>query len=838
MTSIIIAGRANSEETTECIYVAMNIANMYPSSRFTIVLKSKKEWEKYCEDICNLFGIVKKTHPLILFSNGNQIGGQQEFFKLISESFTYDNIIKKGDEYILNIEDNNLINKLTKENSLQVEKEYNCRMKGKYLEDKIKEKLDQIPVEHFDTIYNKYNTIESDYDTDFIDDMNVYVKYDEKFTPNGKDYKEEQEVIETKVSYVEKEEYDNYHAELQAKKEAEEKRKALEEDLKTKKENLDKLKEEGNLTPEDEEKLQNEINDIENQLNPPKEEKKENEENNNENNEENNNNENNNEENVENKEENVDENNNNNETEEKKEEEEKKTEENNNNNPEEKKEVQIDPETGLPIENPENIPKPKEYKEVNYVCYPDFDIPVEYFEKEILVESFPNENFELLINPYFTFYGETLINRIKDYQGPKAVVKPKPEIPAPVEVNPDEIVADEQINVDDKNKKDNKKDNKNDIKKDNKDNKKDNKDNKKDTKNDTKNDNKKDNATNNNENNENNTVPNSNTIIENGVELPKPEIKPPREHNPYLPTTYEPNFPPSKQILYKIMIKDYGKLPSLRLMKFEGEDLKFYFDEIPPYQLPEHMKNESNLFNFDENDLFLFNDNDLNQIISIINKTDSYINFKILPYKFTDWKSLNSNKIKVIPKICKDIKNKSFPLFDKIYQTIQKIKRDSFVLTKNLILKENSNERSNFENILNNSDFDPIFEIPDFFTLENYEKHGIKHLIKFFQKNTFNILNIKLSIKEMMKKLDINNVNGNGLIFIICKDFIFMAPLTEPFTYTKEKNVGDSIVPIFAEPYYFMGIFTLPIIEADWPESVERKNVKFDLIEILRKSTN
>ena len=329
MTSIIIAGRANSEETTECIYVAMNIANMYPSSRFTIVLKSKKEWEKYCEDICNLFGIVKKTHPLILFSNGNQIGGQQEFFKLISESFTYDNIIKKGDEYILNIEDNNLINKLTKENSLQVEKEYNCRMKGKYLEDKIKEKLDQIPVEHFDTIYNKYNTIETDYDNDFIDDMKVYVKYDEKFTPNGKDYKEEQEVIETKVSYVEKEEYDNYHAELQAKKEAEEKRKALEEDLKIKKENLEKLKEEGNLTPEDEEKLQNEINDIENQLNPPKieeEEKKENEENNNENNEENNN-ENNNEEGGENKEENVDENNK--ETEEKKEEEKKEEEKKN-----------------------------------------------------------------------------------------------------------------------------------------------------------------------------------------------------------------------------------------------------------------------------------------------------------------------------------------------------------------------------------------------------------------------------------------------------------------------------------------------------------------------------
>ena len=467
MTSIIIAGRANSELTTECIYVAMNIADMYPSSRFTIVLKSKKEWEKYCEDICNLFGIVKKTHPLILFSNGNQIGGQQEFFKLISESFKYDNIVKKNDEYILEIEDNDLIHRLTQENSAQIEKEFNCRMKGKYTIDKIKEKLEQIPVEHFDTIYNKYNTIESDYDVDFIDDMNVFVKYDEKFTPKNEDYHEEQEVVETKISYVEKEEYDKYHAELQAKKDEEERIKNLQEELKNKKENLDKLREEGNLTPEDEEKLQNEITEIENQLNPPKPEEQQQNNENNENNEnqnennENENNENNENENNENNENKENENNENENKEEKKEEEEKKTEE----NKEENKEIKIDPETGLPIENPEETPKPKEYKEVNYICYSDFDIPVEYFEKEILVENNPNDNFDLLINPYFTFYGETLINRINDYQGPKAVVKPKPEIQIPVEENPNEIVAEEQINVnDDKNKKDNK--NKKDDKKD------------------------------------------------------------------------------------------------------------------------------------------------------------------------------------------------------------------------------------------------------------------------------------------------------------------------------------------------------------------------------------
>ena len=87
MTSIIIAGRPNSEETSECIIVAENIANLYPSSRFTIVLKSPSEWENYCEDICNLFGILKKTHPLIMFSNGTQIKnifvGQKDYIFLI-----------------------------------------------------------------------------------------------------------------------------------------------------------------------------------------------------------------------------------------------------------------------------------------------------------------------------------------------------------------------------------------------------------------------------------------------------------------------------------------------------------------------------------------------------------------------------------------------------------------------------------------------------------------------------------------------------------------------------------------------------------------------------------
>ena len=38
--------------------------------------------------------------------------------------------------------------------------------------------------------------------------------------------------------------------------------------------------------------------------------------------------------------------------------------------------------------------------------------------------------------------------------------------------------------------------------------------------------------------------------------------------------------------------------------------------------------------------------------------------------------------------------------------------------------------------------------------------------------------------------------------------------------------------------YFFLGVFTLPLIESEWPESIKRKYVQFDLEDILVKSTN
>jgi len=213
---------------------------------FNIVLKSPKEWEKYCEDLCNLFGILKKTHPLILFSNGNKIGGAQEFFKLISDSFKYDKLIKKNNEYILDI-DPNEITKLTRENSSLVEKEYFCRTRVKTVSDKINEKLEKIPEDNFSNFYRKYNTIEIDYTPEYIEDMKVYVKYNEKFTPDPKDYIDYKDVIEQRPAYADKEKYNQYHEELKEKIELEKRlRKEAEEEAKRKMEEEMKAKEDAN----------------------------------------------------------------------------------------------------------------------------------------------------------------------------------------------------------------------------------------------------------------------------------------------------------------------------------------------------------------------------------------------------------------------------------------------------------------------------------------------------------------------------------------------------------------------------------------------------------------
>ena len=876
MTSIIIAGRPNSEEMSECIIVAQNISNLYPSSRFTIVLKSPKEWEKYCEDLCNLFGILRKTHPLILFSNGNKIGGAQEFFKLISDSFKYDKLIKKGNEYILDINQSE-ITKLTRENTLNIEKEYFCRIKGKYVIDKIHDKLDEIPEDNFLKYYKKYNTIELDYTPEYIEDMKVYVKYNDKFTPDPHDYIDYKEFIEQRPAYIDKEKYNEYHEELKEKlelekrlrKEAEEAKRKLEEDSKAK-EDLSKGEDEHKETDENNssKKKDKKKKKEEEERKRKEEERKKKEEEERRRKEE-----------EKRKEE---------EERKRKEEEEKKKkeEEGKIENPEMKTESGKEEEQlGEEMEEQKVI----KYKRIFFKCYSDFDIPYDKFNKELIVETFKDENFELIINPYFTFFGETLINRIKDREAPLLPEMEEPIIEEEEEENPEIISPSTENNVQNQNVKDKKEKKK--EKEEQNTNKfsplntvgsnlsgKEKKENEKEQKNQQQNQPQQQQQPQITQNQENNNKLPEGKI---GCSTKSKEIN-----------TYKPNFTEERMPKDELVIKDYGRLPSLRILNFEGDDYIFYKEYIPPYQLNEYILNDTNLFNFTtENDII--DKNTLVNIIQIINETDGYAIYKVLPYGFTEWKKFSANKIRILPNKCKDIKNIEYPLVDKLNQQISKYKRSLFEGN----IKDNEDVK-NFELILHNEDFEQCFTLPEFFTLDIYKKNNIPHLIKTFSQGTFSYVNVLYAINKMCELLEINNQTGYGYCLIACKKFVFLAPLKEPFTYTKgdeekkeneqnkeskenkedeqpkenvenkennedknnkeneqnkeneknennnekkEDNKGSKLnqrIPIFIEPYFFMGIYTLPYIESEWPESITRKNVKFDLIEILKKSTN
>ena len=889
MTSIIISGRPNSEEMSECIIVAKNIANMYPSSRFTIVLKSPKEWEKYCEDLCNLFGILKKTHPLILFSNGNKIGGAQEFFKLISDSFKYDKLIKKNKEYILDI-DPSEITKLTRENTLLIEKEYFCRIRGKTVLDKINEKLEVISNENFSEYYKKYNTIEIDYTPEYIEDMKVYVKYSSKYTPDPKDYIEYPDVIEQRPAYVDRDKYNEYHEELREKIELEKKlRKEAEEEAKRKAEEELKAKEEENKGEEENKETDESVSKKKDKKKKKEEEEKKRKEEEKRKREE--------EEKRKREEE---------EKRKKEEEERKKKEEEERKKKEEEKEInlesspQIKTESGKEEEQlQQEIPEKKiRYKRIYFKCYSDFDIPYDEFDNELIVETFKEENYQLIINPYFTFFGETLINTIKDYEAPLLPEREEPIIMEEEEEENLQMISPVTEGSQNPTKSNNKENKKNKEKEDQNLNT-----------NNT-------NTSNANQNNDKKFSP-MNTATSNisgkpgdkkdkGKEKEKeninqnqPKIEVVKEQEQNLDpnckiggitqskeiNTYKPNFAIKKD---KLVIKDYGRLPSLRILEFGGDDLKFYQEYIPPYQLEEHIFNETNLFNFTSESDIMGKDLLMN-IIQTINETDGYVTYKVLPYNFSDWKKFSTNKVRILPNKCKDIKNFEYPLVDKLNQQISKYKRSLFEGN----LKDNDDVK-NFELILHNEDFDQLFTLPEFFTLDIYKKNNIPHLIKTFSQGTFLYVNLVYAINKMCELLDINNQTGYGFCLIICKKFVFLAPLKEPYIYTKDaqenenkinkekekkeevkenkenkenkpneenkeninelnketnekkeennneiknKKIGQRI-PIFVEPYYFMGIYTLPYIESEWPESIERKNVKFDLIEILKKSTN
>jgi len=195
MAHIVIAGRPNSEDTSECILIAENLNAHFPTVRYVKVLKHTEEWDFYSEKVCNLFGFMKITHPLIFYSNGRFIGDKNDFIKLIKTNFKIDLITADNK---LDIE-SSVIKNLTQENIKTTNFEYFTRINGSKIRDKIDKKIDELSGEDYNnmTSLTRFSTIDSHYITTDLGDMDVYYKYHEKYLPRNGEYDKLQDYILT-----------------------------------------------------------------------------------------------------------------------------------------------------------------------------------------------------------------------------------------------------------------------------------------------------------------------------------------------------------------------------------------------------------------------------------------------------------------------------------------------------------------------------------------------------------------------------------------------------------------------------------------------------------------
>jgi len=280
----------------------------------------------------------------------------------------------------------------------------------------------------------------------------------------------------------------------------------------------------------------------------------------------------------------------------------------------------------------------------------------------------------------------------------------------------------------------------------------------------------------------------------------------------------------------KISINDVGRVPSLRPIKYSSDILP-YIKSPTPSANESHSVNpvsflDTNLINFSLN-ISTIREHDVYSMLTAIKSIEGIAFLRILPYKYSDWKHLSSSKIKILKLPLKDINYETIPLSLKISQAVKNLKREKM----ETLMREMKNDEPKINHLIENEEFSHYFDLNDCFAIESFEQNGIKHLIKSYKEFDMNSANIMNDLKIMLRELNINNDTGYGFNLILTKSYLFLAPLVNPYIVDKE-------IPLFAEPHFFAGIFTLPQIEAEWPETVKGKYLSFDLVEILRKSTN
>jgi hypothetical protein len=283
-----------------------------------------------------------------------------------------------------------------------------------------------------------------------------------------------------------------------------------------------------------------------------------------------------------------------------------------------------------------------------------------------------------------------------------------------------------------------------------------------------------------------------------------------------------------------LKICDYGKLPSLRKLTYD-ESIIPLIKSHPGYSDFTKLSTlESNIY-----PSHIISDEDIQYMVKAVQEIKGIATLRILPYNFSDYQHFGSSKIKVLKLPLKDIKYEEIPLTKKIEQMIRFKKREK---VKKIFDTQSEKEMDNSSHIrttekridvlIDNEEFMHFFDIKEHFEVETYQNLGIKHLVRNYSWQEFNTTNIIHDIRSFMKELNINPETGSGFILLLTKTYLFIAPLVNPYYYDKNST------PLFVDPMCFAGIYNLPVIEAEWPETIKNEYVQFKFEEILKISTN
>jgi hypothetical protein len=194
------------------------------------------------------------------------------------------------------------------------------------------------------------------------------------------------------------------------------------------------------------------------------------------------------------------------------------------------------------------------------------------------VQKYDEEGFELILNPAFTFLGETLINKPLD-DTPVKLEKPIEENNKQLSQN-EEVIVNNELEVNEATEED-----KNDNANDNNNNK----EHKDNDVNEQLNYDKKSQTQEQQQQQQllQSQIQGEPSVHDDQQQQPKDEAEEEKieyPHDPNLPTNSDPNCKNAEHP-DKILIKDYGKMPSLRKMVYEDEEYPLYEDAIPLYQL-------------------------------------------------------------------------------------------------------------------------------------------------------------------------------------------------------------------------------------------------------------